>query len=253
MQSRHRGQTQPARSERGDALARSEVRDGMRIDWNVPIAMDDGIGPALRRLPPDQRRPLPRAAELWPLRQGPRLPGRLSERLAAHGREAPRRHRGLDQQVPELGGGGPREVGAARAMPACAWICAAAAARRASSTISRRARPRTSTTASSGPASQPWSNGKVGLSRRLLLRHQPMARRLAAAAASRRHVRVGGRSRLVSRHDAPRRHRLHVLGELVRHAGEDRAARRRRARQAQPGARRAGVRAAGCSRMRSWP
>ena len=79
--------------------------------------------------------------------------------------------------------------------------------------------------------------------RHLLLRHQPVARRLAAAAASRRDVHLGRRGRLVPRHDAPRRHPLDVLGELVRHAGQDRAVRRRRARQAQPRARRAGVRA----------
>ena len=78
--------------------------------------------------------------------------------------------------------------------------------------------------------------------RHLLLRLEPVARRDAAAAASRRDVHLGGLRRLVSRHDAPRRHPLHVLGELVRHAGEDRAIRRRRARQAQPRARRAGVR-----------
>ena len=46
---------------------------------------------------------------------------------------------------------------------ACGSIPAAPAARPASSIISRRARPRISTTASNGPASQPWSNGKVGL------------------------------------------------------------------------------------------
>ena len=79
--------------------------------------------------------------------------------------------------------------------------------------------------------------------RHLLLRLEPVARRDAAAAASRRDVHLGGLRRLVSRHDAPRRHPLHVLGELVRHAGEDRAVRRGRARQAQPRARRAGVRA----------
>ncbi len=31
---------------------RSEVRDGMRIDWDVPITMDDGLRAARRRLPP---------------------------------------------------------------------------------------------------------------------------------------------------------------------------------------------------------
>ncbi len=33
---------------------KSEVRDGMRIDWNVPIAMDDGL--VLRA---DVYRPIP--------------------------------------------------------------------------------------------------------------------------------------------------------------------------------------------------
>ena len=79
--------------------------------------------------------------------------------------------------------------------------------------------------------------------RHFLLRHQPVARRLAAAAASRRDVHLGRRRRLVPRHDASWRHSLDLLGELVRHAGQDRAVRRRRARQAQPRARRAGVRA----------
>ena len=68
--------------------------------------------------------------------------------------------------------------------------------------------------------------------RHFLLRHQPVARGDAAAAAPRRHVHLGGRRRLVPRHDPSRRHRLHVLGKLVRHAGEDRAIRRGRARQA---------------------
>ena len=71
-------------------------------------------GGALRRVPPRQGGALPRHPELRPLCQGPRLPGRLPERLGAHGRRASRRDGGLQQQIPELGGGGPGEVGAAR-------------------------------------------------------------------------------------------------------------------------------------------
>ena len=46
---------------------------------------------------------------------------------------------------------------------------------------------------------QPWSNGKVGLSRHLVLRHEPVAGRRDAAAAPGRDVRLGGRGRLVPR------------------------------------------------------
>src|SRR5262249_20882467 len=58
------GQARPRRRRRGplNAMAdvRSEVRDGMRIDWDVPIAMDDGL--ILRsdvyRPPDDGRHPV---------------------------------------------------------------------------------------------------------------------------------------------------------------------------------------------------
>ena len=71
-----------------------------------------------------------------------------------------------------------------------------------------------------------------GAERHLLLRHEPVARRDAAAAAPRGDVHLGGLGRLVPRHDAPRRHPLHVLRQLVRHAGEDGPVRPRRARAA---------------------
>ena len=60
----------------------------MRIDWDVPITMDDGLVLRADVFRPVKPRPLSRDPELRPLRQGPRLPGRLSERLAAHGRRS---------------------------------------------------------------------------------------------------------------------------------------------------------------------
>ena len=48
-------------------------------------------------------------------------------------------------------------------MPACASTRAAPAARRAISTSGRRARRKTSISASNGPARKAWSNGKVGI------------------------------------------------------------------------------------------
>ena len=202
----------------------SEVRDGMRIEWDVPIAMDDGV--VLRA---DVFRPLDDGAlsgdpHLRSVRQRACLPGRLPERMAAHGRETSRRRCRLDQQVSELGSRRSGKMGArrlrmrarrfARRRPLARLHRSFLAARdegllrvhrvgRRAAVVERQGRPE----------------------RHLLLRHQPVARRVAAAAASRGDVHLGRRGRLVSRHDAPRRHPLHVLGELVRHAGEDRAVR----------------------------
>ena len=110
--------TNPLRDRR-DGIAnrppyRSETRDGMRIDWDVPIAMDDGAGPARRCFSPAEKRPLSGTPDLWSLCQGPRLPGRLSERVGAHGRAASGRRCGIEQPLSELGGGRSREMGAAR-------------------------------------------------------------------------------------------------------------------------------------------
>ena len=199
-------------------------------------------GAARRRVPAGRGRPISRHPHLRPLRQGPRVPGRLSERVGTHGAKASRRHRGFVEPLPAVGSGRSREMGAAR--------------------LRLRARGFTRCRLFAGPGRSVLAARDQGFlrlhrmgrraavverqgraQRHLLLRLEPVARRDAAAAASRRDVHLGGLRRLVSRHDAPRRHPLHVLGELVRHAGEDRAVRRRRARQAQPRARRAGVRA----------
>ena len=66
--------------------AKSETRDGMRIDWDVPIAMDDGLVLRADVFRPVGRGPLSGDPHLRPLRQGPRLPGGLSERMGEHGR-----------------------------------------------------------------------------------------------------------------------------------------------------------------------
>ena len=203
----------------------------------------DGRRPRLarRRLPADRRRPSRGDPHLRAVRQGPRVPGRLPERLAAHGGRASRRPARLLEQVPELGGRRPGEMGPrrlrlrargfARRRPLAGLHRSLFAARDQGLLRLHRVGGRASLVERQGRAE-----------RHLVLRHQPVARRVAPAAASRGDVRVGGRGRLVPRHDPPRRHPLHVLGELVRHAGEDRPVRPRRARSAEPRDRRAGVR-----------
>ena len=156
--------------------------------------------------------------------------------------KASRRHRRLDQQVPELGSGRSGEMGAARlCLRARRFTRRRLLARLHRSFLAARDQGFLRLHRMGGRAALVERQGRP--QRHFLLRHQPVARRLAAAAASRRHVRVGRLRRLVPRHDASRRHSLDLLGELVRHAGQDRAIRRRRARQAQPRARRTGVRA----------
>ena len=135
----------------------------MRIDWDVPIAMDDGLVLRADVFRPDRRRPLSGDPHLRPLRQGPRVPGRLSERVAAHGGQASRRDGGIEQPLSELGGGRPGEMGAARLRLRARRLARLRASRPASSIISRRARPRTFYDCIEWAGVQPWSNGKVGL------------------------------------------------------------------------------------------
>ena len=70
-------------------------------------------GAPCRRVSAGQGRTLSGAPELRTLCQGARLPGRLSERVAAHGRKHPDVTAG-SSNLYELGSRGPREMGAAR-------------------------------------------------------------------------------------------------------------------------------------------
>ena len=229
---------------------RSEVRDGMRIDWDVPITMDDGL--VLRA---DVFRPVKDGRYPVILTYGPYAKGLAFqdgypsawERMA---REHPDVTAGSSQPLPAVGSGRSGEMGAARLR-----LRARRLARRrllagpGRSVLAARDQGFLRLHRMGRGAAVVERQGRA--QRHLLLRHQPVARGDAAAAAPRGDVHLGGLRRLVPRHDAPRRHPLHVLGELVRHAGEDRAVRRGRARQAQPRARRAGMRAGDAVARRS--
>ena len=93
---------------------RSEVRDGMRIMWHVPIEMDDGI--VLRA---DVYRPIEDGRYPVILTYGVYAKGLSYQEGYPHavgedGRRPSGDSPGLDQQVPELGGHRPRAVGPAR-------------------------------------------------------------------------------------------------------------------------------------------
>ena len=143
-------------------VQRTEITKTMRIDWDVLILMDDG--PVLRadvfRPIPDG--PLPGHPELRAVREGARLPGGLPRTSGNAWPRAPGRGGRLHATSTRTGSSSIRRSGCRTVTPACASTRAARAARRDTSITSRRARPETSTTASSG-RHQPWSNGKVGL------------------------------------------------------------------------------------------
>ena len=137
----------------------------MRIYWDVPIEMDDGLVLRAGRVPPGRGGRLPGDPELRPVRQGPPLRGRLSRPVADHVRESTRTSPAGSTNVYQNW----EVVDPEKWVPARLRLRARRLARRrplarATSSTSRRARPRTSTTASSGRATQPWSTGKVGLS-----------------------------------------------------------------------------------------
>ena len=93
---------------------RSEVRDNMRIDWDVPIPMDDGIVLRADVFRPVERRPLSGHPHVRALRKGARLSGRLSDAWQRMADKHPDVDRGLEQPLSKLGSGGPGEMGAAR-------------------------------------------------------------------------------------------------------------------------------------------
>ena len=129
----------------------------------VPITMDDGLVLRADVFRPIEDGQLSRHPHLRPLREGPRVPGRLSERVAAHGaRSIPTSRRARPTSI-RAGKWSTRRNGCRTAMPACASIRAAPAARPA---IIDHFSPRETKDfydCIEWAGVQPWSNGKVGL------------------------------------------------------------------------------------------
>ena len=212
-----------------DYREKSEIRDGMRIDWDMPITDGRRPGAAMRHLPADRRRQISGDHDLWALRQVAALRGPLHRPVAAHVRRPAGRADRLDQQVSVLGGGRSGEMGAGRLRlhprrqprrrPLARRHRHLVAARGAGSGAMRRLGRRAALVERQGRPQ-----------RHLLLCREPVADGRAAAQASRRDLHMGGRRRFLPRHGAPRRHLLPRLrAGLVEGAGLHRAERARHA------------------------
>ena len=169
------------------------------------------------------------------------MAGRLRDGVGAFRHRPPRRHRGLLEHPPELGGRGPREMGAGRLHLRARGL----ARRRPFAGLHRPLLP----ARDQGFRHLHRMGGRAALVQRqggphgnLVLRHQPVARGGSPAQVPGSHVRLGGRGGLLPRHEPPGRHPHHVPRELVRHAGEVRAARPGRERPQEPRPRRSGLR-----------
>ena len=195
---------------------------------------------ARRRLSSGRRRALSRHHELRPLRQVAALRGPLRRPVAQHVRGAPGRAGGLDQPIRQLGGGRSGEMGAGRLRHRARRLARRRPfARHVGHLVAARGQGLPRLHRMGRRAAVVERQGRT--QRHLLLRHEPVADGGAAAAASRRHLRLGGRRRLLPRPHLPRRHLLSVAPPLVSLAGAARAARPRRQRPAQQHDRRMGV------------
>ena len=145
--------TEPKARSRASATRYGETRDGMRIDWDVPIAMDDGL--VLRAdvfRPIDGGQAIRSSSPTAPTRRASRSRTAIRARGSAWWTSIPtsRRARRNLYQSWEV-------VDPEKWVPRRLRLRARRFARRRplarlTSITSRRARPRTSTTASSGPA-----------------------------------------------------------------------------------------------------
>ena len=204
----------------------SEVRDRMRIDWDVPIGMDDGL--VLRA---DVFRPV----------KGGRYPVILSYGPYAKGlafqEGYPSAWQRMVSEHPDVAYGSTNKYQNWEVVDPEKWVPEGYVCVRVDSRGTGRSpgyvdhfSPRETQDfyhCIEWAGVQPWSSGKVGLNG---ISYYGINQWQGGAAA------------LVPRHDAPRRHPEHLLGQLVRHAGEDGAVRPGRARPEEPGHGRTGVR-----------
>ena len=178
---------------------KSEIRDGMRIDWDVPIAMDDGI--VLRA---DVFRPIapgsyPALVSYGPYGKGLAFQEGYKTAWDIMARENPDALAGSTQQISELGSGRSREVGAGRLRLRARRFARRRPLARLPRPQRRSARPQDFHDCIEWAAHAVLVQRQGGHERHFVLREQPVARRRDAAAASRRDLRLGRLDRQLPR------------------------------------------------------
>ena len=232
------------------ASMKSEIRDGMKIDWDAPIEMDDGV--VLRA---DVFRPVadgkyPVILSYGPYAKGLSMQEGYKSQWLRIVKAAPdvlegssNKHQNWELFDPgEMGAGRLhlRARGFARRRPLAGLSRNMVAARGEGHRRLRRLGRRAALVERQGrPA------------RHLVLFDEPVAGGAAQAEASRGAVHLGGLVGLLPRALPPRRHPLRLLFELVSAPGDRRAARHRRARRQERRHRRAGGGAAEPVRRRA--
>ena len=171
---------------------KSELRDGMQIDWDAPIAMDDGVVLRADVFRPPGGGKYPVILSYGPYAKGLAFQEGYKANWARLTKAAPEVLAGLEQQVPGVGAGRSGEVGAGRLCLRARRLARRRPLARPHRHLVARARRRTCYDCIEWAGTQPWSNGKVGINGISYYRHQPVAGRRAAATASRRALHLGG-------------------------------------------------------------
>ena len=97
-----------------DAQAKTEIRDGMRIDWDAPIPMDDGIVLRADVFRPVSEGRYPVLLTYGPYAKGLAFQDGYPDAWETMARKHPDVVAGSTQPLPKLGSRGPGEMGAAR-------------------------------------------------------------------------------------------------------------------------------------------
>ena len=230
---------------------KSEIRDGMRIDWDMPITANDGLVLRCDVFRPIKPGRYPVILSYGPYGKWLHFADGYKTAWNRMVEKHPSVDRRLDQPVPELGGVRSGEMGAGRLclragqlarLRPLARLCRALVAARDPGFLRLHRMGR--------PAAVVERQGRPV--RHLLLRDQPVEGGEPAAEAPRGDLRLGGLCRLLPRVEPQRRHLQHLCAELVRHAGQDRAARSRHPRPSQPDERRLGVGPGHARATRRW-